>query len=323
MGVVGYTVLEIADRVRDEADAYLFVEELRWGKGNEPVCPHCEHHGATYIEPTNGKSRATRTGSMSQRRVWRCRSCRRQFSALTGTVMHGTKIPIRIWVLCIFEMVSSKNGVAAREIERKYGVCPRTAWHLMHRIREAMATDFAAPMEGEILVDETYFGGADKNRHAKDRKGIPGVHGKTAVLTLIDKRKGESRSRVMADVTGATLLKVMADQVNMSGSHLVTDKHRGYIPVGKHFAAHTAVDHDAGEYVAPNGLTTNHVEGFFSQLKRSVDGTHHRVSDVHLDRYLAEFDFRYSTRDLSDTERMQRLLRQVGGKRLTYKRISA
>lgn len=320
MRVVRYTVLQIADRVRDEADAYLFLEELRW-KGTA-VCAHCASENVRYLKPANGKSRATSGGaSMSQRRVWQCRDCRRQFSVTTGTVMHGSKISLRIWVLCMFEMVSSKNGIAAREIERKYGVCPRTAWHVLHRIREAMATDFADPMEGEVIVDETYFGGADKNRHARDRKGIPGVHGKTAVLTLIDKRKGEARSRVMAEVTGASLLKVMADQVNMSGSHLVTDKHRAYGPVGKQFLLHTAVDHDAGEYVAPNGRTTNHAEGFFSQLKRSVDGTHHRVSDVHLQRYLHEFDFRYSTRDLSDTARMQRLLGQVGGKRLTYKLI--
>ena len=104
------------------------MEELRWPNG-VAVCPHCGNEGATYIEPLNGKSRATRTGKQSQRRVWRCLSCKRQFSVITGTVMHGTKVPLRVWVLCFFEMVSSKNGVAAREIERKYGVCCRTAWH--------------------------------------------------------------------------------------------------------------------------------------------------------------------------------------------------
>ena len=111
------TVIQIADRLRNEADAYKFIEEMRWGDG-EPVCPHCENEGATLIVPTNGVSRKTRTGAHSERRVWRCRTCRKQFSVITGTVFHGTKVSLRIWVLVIFEMAASKNGVAAREIER-------------------------------------------------------------------------------------------------------------------------------------------------------------------------------------------------------------
>ncbi len=125
------TVVQIADRLRSEADAYRYLEELRWGEG-EPGCPHCGETGATYIQPTNGVSRKTRTGEMSERRVWRCVHCRKQFSVITGTVFHGTKVPLRTWVLVVFEMVSSKNGISAREVERKYGVCPRTAWHMMH-----------------------------------------------------------------------------------------------------------------------------------------------------------------------------------------------
>ncbi|MCA1705286.1 MAG: transposase, partial [Actinobacteria bacterium] len=124
---MGLTVLQIADRLQTEADAYRYMEELRWGDG-EPVCPHCDGIGATYIRPLNGVSRKTRTGANSERRVWRCCSCDKQFSAITGTVFHGTKVSIRTWILVIFEMCSSKNGVAAREIERKYGVASRTAW---------------------------------------------------------------------------------------------------------------------------------------------------------------------------------------------------
>ena len=114
-------VIEIIERVQTEADAYRFMEELRWGDG-EATCPHCGHLGATYIEPENGASRKTRTGKLSERRVWRCTACRKQFSVITGTVFHGTRVPLRKWVLVIFEMCASKNGVAAREIERKYGV---------------------------------------------------------------------------------------------------------------------------------------------------------------------------------------------------------
>ncbi len=167
---MGMTVLQLADRLRSEADAYLFLEELRWGS-SDPICPHCDSLGASYIRPLNGASRKTRTGAMSERRVWRCFTCRKQFSVLTGTIFHGTKVPIRTWVLVIFEMCASKNGVAAREVERKYGVCARTAWHMMHRIREAMKNDtLVATMRGTIVADETWIGGDPKNRHESKRE---------------------------------------------------------------------------------------------------------------------------------------------------------
>jgi len=318
------TVLQIADRLRTEADAYLFVEELRWGDG-EPVCPHCDGIGATYIRPSNGVSRKTRTGAMSERRVWRCLSCRKQFSVLTGTIFHGTKVPIRIWVLLIFEMCANKNGIAAREVERKYGVCPRTAWHIMHRIREAMKNDaLVESMRGTIVADEAYIGGDPQNRHKSRRQrdevmtpARPGVDvgriktEKTPVLSLINKSTGEVRSRVIPDVSGHTLRKVMTQQIDFAGSHLHTDSHRSYKGMGAEFLSHQTVDHRSGEYVRGD-VSTNAAENYFSQLKRSLDGTHHHVSVEHLPRYLAEFD----------TQRMHRLVGQVTGRRLTYRRMT-
>lgn len=154
------TFTGLADRIKTEADAYEYLESLRWPTG-EPTCPHCRSVGATFVAPADGRSRKTRTGAVSERRVWRCRSCRKQFSVLTGTPFHGTKVSVRVLVFVIFEMCTSKNGVSAREIERKYGLCSRTAWLLMHRIREMMRGKYTdrAPMEGVIVCDETYIGG--------------------------------------------------------------------------------------------------------------------------------------------------------------------
>ena len=97
---MSFTVIQIADKLRTEGDAYRFMEELRWGKG-DPVCSHCGNVGASFIQPTNGVSRKTRTGAPTERRVWRCFSCRKQFSVLTGTVFHGTRLSLRIWVLAV------------------------------------------------------------------------------------------------------------------------------------------------------------------------------------------------------------------------------
>jgi transposase-like protein len=333
------TMTRLAELIPDEASAYKFLEQSRW-KGT-PMCPHCHSTEVTHIRPENGTDkRRTRTGAMSARRVWQCNGCRKQFSVLTGTVMHGTKISVRIWVMVMFEFAANKNGIAAREVERRYGLSPRSAWHLLHRIREAMGNEVLTMLGGEghvIVADETFIGGSVKNMHKVHSEPVQIVPGegarrpspfanKTAVLTLIDTDTGESRSRVVPDVTGASLRKAIADQVLMSRSTLHTDESKSYNLVAGEFAAHESVNHSADEYVryTPEGIvTSNQAENFFSQLKRSLDGTHHHVSRKHLARYLAEFDYRYSTRTMTDTERFAELMDRTEGIRLAYRPLAA
>src|ERR1700683_3862896 len=121
---------EMAAQIPTEASAYEYLEGLRWSNG-VPVCPHCANKGANFIKPRSGGStRTTRTGTQSARRLWQCKACRKQFSAMTGTIFHGSKVPLRTWLFVLFEMCANKNGFAAREIERKYGVAPKTAWFM-------------------------------------------------------------------------------------------------------------------------------------------------------------------------------------------------
>jgi len=313
-------VLQLADELRTEADAYRYLEGLRWR--GKPVCPHCGSVGEHYfLTPANGKSRKTRTGAASERRVWKCRDCRKQFSVLTGTIFHGTKIPVRTWCFLVFEMAASKNGISAREVERKYGLCPRSAWFAMHRLREAMKRDpHAGLMSSIVIADETWFGGTPKNRHGHKRATktrLQGQTDKTPILALVARQTGEVRSYAVPNVRAQNLSKVIKTQVNTPRTHLHTDSGPHYRKVAETFAMHSTVDHSAGEYVR-NGATTNHAETYFSQLKRSLDGTHHHVSVEHLPRYLAEFDFRYTTCKDTDTERMTQIVEQTGGRRLTY-----
>ncbi len=142
------------------------------------------------------------------------------------------------------------------------------------------------------------------------------------VLSLVNKETGEVRSHVVADVNGNTLRKFMSEHVDMAGSVLRTDGGLQYRQMGAEFISHAHVDHSSHEYVRGD-VTTNHAEGYFSQLKRSIDGTHHHISRTHLPRYLAEFDFRYTTRKDTDTARLQLLMTQVGGRRLSYKPLTA
>jgi transposase-like protein len=317
----------IAKKFSDESAAYVKLEEMRWPNG--PECPHCgSTNRAYFIKPTNG-SRRTSTGKVSYRRIWKCAECRKKFSVLVGTIFERSQVPLSKWLMALYMMSASKNGVAAYEVHRTLGVTQKTAWFMLHRIREAMKRgEIAEAMSGTIVSDETWVGGDPKYRHASrasSKNPVPVRPGernwstdKTPVLSLINTETGEIRSRVVPDVTGATLGKAIGEQVNITTSRLQTDSSPSYGQIGREFISHETVNHHQGEYVRGN-VTTNHAEGYFSQLKRSVDGTHHHVSREHLPRYLAEFDFRYSTRKMSDTERMERMVTQTAGRRLTYR----
>ncbi|MGO9198579.1 MAG: IS1595 family transposase [Acidimicrobiales bacterium] len=242
-------------------------------------------------------------------------------------------MPVRTWVLVTAQMCASKNGMAAREVERLYGLTPKTAWFVTHRIREAMKQNAPTSLlVGTIASDETWFGGDPINRHAADKdlskmtpvKVVPGVKrsngmtDKTPILSLVNIETGEIRSRVVNEVTGKSLRKVIAEQVDMDDSVLYTDEGSWYRQLGQEFASHQMVNHSEGEYVR-GPVTINRLEGYFAQLKRSLDGTHHHVSREHLPRYLAEFDFRYSTCGMTDGERMNVLMGRAAGRRLSYK----
>jgi transposase-like protein len=254
--------------------------------------------------------------------VFKCADCRKQFTVTTGTIMHGSHIPVRTWLFVMYEMASSKNGVAAREIERKYDLNPKSAWFMTQRVREAMRRDpVAGLLSGTVIADETYIGGKPSNRHALKRpqqRALGVWSDKTAVVSLVDTETGEVRSQVVPKVNGENLRQVIKEHVDMAATVLHTDENRSYSAIGAEMAGHESVNHSYGEYVR-DGVSTNMLEGYFSQLKRSIDGTHHHVSVEHLPRYLAEFDYRYSTRKLADADRMLRLIDQTGGRRLTYR----
>jgi len=323
VGVEKVTVTALARKIPTEDAAYRFMESLRWANG--VVCPHCgsiaEHY---FLTPKATEGRKTRTGSVTPRRLWKCRDCRKQFSVTTGTVMHGSKVSLQIWLFVIFEMCANKNGIAAREIERKYGVASRTAWFMTHRLREAMVRNGRGSlMAGVVVSDKTWIGGDPANKHrdkvARDSSGYMVHHTeKTPVLSLVDKDTGEVRSRVVPTVNSANLRKVFEQEVDMPRTVLHTDGASWYNAFAGYVQRHESVDHMAGEYVRRD-VSTNRLENYFSQLKRSIDGTFHHVSREHLPRYLAEFDFRYSTCDMTDSQRMSTLLWRADGRRLAYK----
>ncbi len=322
-----FSIPKLALELKSELDAYVMLEDLRWGSNGPESCPKCGAVGRQYfLNPANGASRKTRTGNVSERRVWKCGHCRKQYSVLTDTIFHGTKISIRTWLLVIFEVCSSKNSVSAWEISRKYEVTNETAWHMLHRIREAMKMEpVAGLLGGAVQVDETWIGGEPKNRHRRskleaDRK--KGPTDKQPVVSLVHYETRSVRSKVVADVTAKTLLPAIEDVMDLKRTHLHTDGASAYKTIAPHVAAHESVDHSVGQYTNGN-VSTNLNEGYFSQLKRSIDGTHHHVSTEHLQRYLNQFDFLYTHCKATDSERMRTLVGNVEGRRLTYKPMIA
>jgi transposase-like protein len=232
-------------------------------------------------------------------------------------------LPLHLWLQVIHLMCASKKGISTRQIQRMLDCSMKTAWFLTHRIREAMKEGGMSPLGGEgmfVEADTTYIGGKEKNKHANKRDGkkIGGV-GKQIVHTLVE-RGGRVRSHHIPNVSGYTLRPLLNANADKK-SALMTDTAGGYMQIGKQFARHEMVDHGIGEYVRGDAHS-NTVEGFFAILKRGLVGTYHGVSEHHLHRYLAEFDFRYSNREalnIDDAKRAEKALQGVKGKRLTYR----
>jgi transposase-like protein len=298
----------------DAARAAL--ESVRWPDG--PVCPHCGVTGDE-IAKVEGKKHSHRAG------LYYCNGCNGQFTVTVGTVFERSKVPLTKWWLATYLMNSSKKGYSAHQLHRTIGVSYKTAWFMMHRIREAMRPAFAPVMGGNggtVEMDTTFVGGREKNKHANKRnKDANGGFDKEPVLSLVE-RDGSVSSHHLANVTAKNVGAVLEKQLHEDAT-LYTDDDRTFRTVKPRHRPHGVVKHSIGEYVRGD-VHTNTIEGYFSILKRGINGTYHHVSQKHLKRYLAEFDFRYNNRSklgIEDGERAMRALAGIEGKRLTYRPI--
>jgi transposase-like protein len=298
-----------APEFTNEDAAIAHLEQSRWPDGT--TCPHC------------GSVAVTRMAGKTQAGYFQCNDCRDKFTCRTGTVMERSHIPVHKWLLAIHLLSASKKGMSAHQLHRMLGVTYKSAWFLAHRIREAMIDDKAGPLGGEgksVQADETYYGNTSKRA-----KGYKKGHSHKQQIVALVEPKGKARAVHVKTATANSVREILVTKVSRK-SDLHTDESKIYKNVGKEFASHKTVTHGwggGGEYVGPDGQTTNAAENFFGIFKRGMVGTYHKCDAQHLQRYVTEFEFRFNNRTalgVNDKMRAENLLKGIEGKRLTYQR---
>src|SRR5579863_7442005 len=299
----------------DADRAFEYAKELRWFDGRV-TCPRCNSEKNSFVKT---------------RKIWFCNGCKKQFTVKVGTIFEDSPIGLDKWMTAVWMICNCKNGISSYELHRAIGVTQKSAWFMLHRIREAMKVETFEKMGGNeggpVEVDETFVGGKIKNMHLSKRPVGTGFSGKAVtgenkaiVMGMLDRHTRQVRAHVIPNVQRETLQDEILKQIEKK-STVYTDKWGGYRSLEEKDFIHEAVNH-LEEYVRGQ-VHTNGIENFWSLLKRSLKGTYVAVEPFHLDRYVDEQVFRYNNRatkdnPLNDADRFAAVLMNLTGKRLTY-----
>ena len=297
------SLMEVIEYFKDDKTCMEYLQEWRW-KG-KIACPHCDHD---------------KSYKFSDGIRFKCAKCRKQFNAKVGTFFHKSYIPLRKWLMAIYLLGTDKKSISSYQLAKNIKVTQKTAYFMMQRLRRSFEQQTIKPLEGAILADETFVGGKNKNRHIhKKVKNSAGrfYKDKAPVLGMLE--AGGTLKAFVVPNTAADTLQPIIKHVVKKGSILITDEWSGYKGIEKHYEHHV-VDHTKKNYVDDQGFTTNPLEGFWANLKRSILGVWHSISKKHLQRYVDETVFKYNFRNSTFGDMLREILSKCD-RRLTYKRL--
>jgi transposase-like protein len=290
----------------DAESARLFLESRLWPDG--AVCPACKASGNI----------TTRKGGF-----YRCNPCKLDFTIRTGTVFERSHIPLHKWLYAMYLLVTARKGISSMQLAKEIGITQKSAWFMLHRLREACGGPKLTKLRGIVEIDECFIGGKERNKHEhKKLRAGRGTVGKTAVIGMRS-RDGKTIAMPLADTSAGSLQQAIHDNVEV-GSTLFTDEASGYLGLDGLFFNHQSVNHMAGEYRLGQA-STNGIESVWAVLKRGVYGVYHQISKKHLGKYVDEFTFRLNEGNVKrhSLERLDSMIEAVSGKRLTYAGLTA
>ena len=302
----GVTLVQLARMFPTEKSAQEWFESRIWPNGR--TCPHCE-------------STETRIVDHGNRMPYWCSACTSYFSVRANTIMHGSRLSYTKWVFAIYLHLTSLKGVSSMKLHRDLGITQKTAWFLLHRIREAWAEDELEQFVGPVEVDEAYVGGLEKNKpdHKKRRTGRGGLgSGKSIVVGARDRETNRISVEVIPNIESLTVNKFIDERTEL-GARVYTDKggHYAHLPRDRE-----SVNHGRGEYVRGQ-VHVNGMESFWSMFRRGFQGVYHKMSAKHLQRYVDEFAGRHGIREDDTLNQMSRIATGLVGKRLQYSWLTA
>jgi transposase-like protein len=299
------TFIDAIHFFKDQKACVEFMAAIRWPDGVK--CPTCENEKVSFL---------------ANQFRWQCskKHPKRQFSVKVGTIFEDSPIGLDKWLPTVWLLVNCKNGISSYEVARDLGVTQKTGWFMLQRVRLAMQTGTFEKVKGQVEADETFIGGLARFMHKAERerkiKGTGGA-GKAIVMGILDRNTGKVHVKHVPNTQRQTLQGEIREHVE-SGSEVFTDEWIAYNGLDREYV-HQVINH-AEAYVKGN-VHTNRIENFWSCLKRGLKGTYISVEPFHLFRYLDEQAFRFNERKATDAGRFVEALRNVTGRRLTYKEL--